>query len=73
MFELGLCLSLRSEDDILKELEELSLETQGGKAKVTPPEAQKRLFFLSVKRFQTGEDVHLKFSFILRFFLMLDT
>lgn len=25
-----------SEDDILKELEELSLETQGGKAKVTP-------------------------------------
>lgn len=30
-----LCLSSCSEDDILKELEELSLETQGGKGKVS--------------------------------------
>lgn len=30
-------LSSCSEDDILKELEELSLEAQGGKAKVSAP------------------------------------
>lgn len=33
-----LCFSSCSEEDILKELEELSLEAQGGKGKVTTPQ-----------------------------------
>lgn len=32
-----MCNSYYSEDDILKELEELSLEAQGGKAEKEPP------------------------------------